>query len=44
MNMRYIVLSLACVLASSVVTVAQTTQKFQATKANDYGLVYNYSA
>lgn len=39
--MRYIVLSLACMIASSVVAGAQTTQKFQATKANDYGLVYS---
>lgn len=39
--MKKTFLSLACMLAMTSAASAQTTQKFTATKANDYGLVYS---
>ena len=39
--MKKTVLMLACSVAFASAVTAQTTQKFTATKANDYGLVYS---
>ncbi|WP_301390209.1 DUF4831 family protein, partial [uncultured Muribaculum sp.] len=39
--MKTYLLSLACLVGASMVASGQTTQKFTATKANDYGLVYS---
>lgn len=39
--MKKTVLTVACAVAVATSAVAQTTQKFTATKANDYGLVYS---